>query len=55
MFTKEQFGGILRLALGVLSGYAIAQHWGDASVWAEITSGVVVAGTAVWSAWTNKK
>lgn len=53
--TKEQFGGIVRLAVGVVAGWAIAQHWGDAAIWAEITTGAVVIGTAAWSAFTNRK
>lgn len=49
MLNKEQVGGLLRLAVGALSGFFIAKGFGDAALWADIAAGAAIVGAGIWS------
>ena len=54
MLNGEQVGGLLRLVIVGLSGWAIAKGYGDAALWTSIAGGAAIVGAGVWSLFTNK-
>ena len=54
MVTLEQILGIVRLAMGLLSGVMVARGKGDATDWNTLTGAVLTIVTAGWSAFSNR-
>ena len=52
--TSDQITGIVRLLMGMLSGYFLSRGIGTADIWAWVTAGVLGVVPAVWSWWNNR-
>lgn len=52
--TSDQITGLVRLALGLISGFFITKGIGDASLWNWIIGGILAVIPGAWSWYSNR-
>jgi hypothetical protein len=55
MISSAQIDGIVRAALALVSGLAIAYGIGDEATWATVTGALLSLITAAWSIYSNSQ